>query len=332
LNDPLTVQASRRGRLFLILLLVAVIAAVCAMLFAPREPLARGHRLSHWLRIAAQDGIVTTNEEAAIREIGAAAIPVLLARLHAAKSAREKIIPAWNDLVEAVAPNGSKKTLQTDPTREARLRAEYLNGFRVLGTNAAAAIPALRELLNDEKYASDAIQCLRFVQTDEALAALIPTLSHSNPSVRRDAVLAVADFRERAVRAAEQFATLTNDRDEETARAATWHVGDLLPAQRAIPLLLEKLHDPRPRVVQAAIVGFYAKGPAAEAAMPHIARMFEHDDIKIRRYATNVLVSINPSQVHQFGINTNGMTEHFLQTYQRTRQRLATNTSPWRSW
>jgi hypothetical protein len=66
--------------------------------------------------------------------------------------------------------------------------------------------------------------------------------------------------------------------------------------------------------------------------MPHLARMLENSDLKIRRIATNALVSINPVRAQEFGINTNAMSEYLLQTHERTRQRLATNTSPWRSW
>jgi HEAT repeat protein len=310
-----------------------IIGAILPLLIPSREPSARGRPLSHWLDTLAHapDWEARDNATAAVEEIGAAAIPTLLRNLRADESFRHEIAPIWNAWVER-APYDWQKTLRMDCYRASKLQFHAHHGFSVLGTNAAAAVPALRKMLNEENHVHDAIQCLASVQTDAALTALIPMLSHTNPAVRAAAVNAVIDFGERAVPVAEQIVLLTRDPDEYTAHCATRIVGDLLPATRAIPLLLDRLNDSRPEVVQGALDGFHLRGPLAEPAMPAIARLLTNSEAKTRHRATGVLVYLNPHRVHEFGIQTNGMSENVYLFRERTLRRLATNTSPWRSW
>jgi hypothetical protein len=193
-------------------------------------------------------------------------------------------------------------------------------------------LPHLRELLRDHPRIWIVIGCLQEVQTDEALKALIPLLSHSNPKVRQEALFAVLEFGKRADVAGEEIARLADDENEDTVRRATIYAADFLPADRAIPLLVQKLKDPRPRIARAALDSFIGRGPAAEPVMPVIAEALTSADEKTRKAATNALETINPYRACEFGIDTNGTSEWVYRAYHDVRQRLATNTSSGRSW
>jgi HEAT repeat protein len=333
-EDSSIAPAKPRRRLWAKLLTLGlIIGAILPLVIPSREPSARGRPLSHWLETLVHtiDSDARDDAHAAVEEIGNAAIPTLLRNLRADESFRQKIAPIWNNWVER-APYDWQNTLRMDAYRASKLQLRAFHGFDVLGTNAAGAVPALRKMLNDENHVHDAIACLARVQTDAALAALIPMLAHTNPAVRAEAVNAVINFGPRALAVAEQIVLLTSDPDEYTAHCATRVVGDLLPASRAIPLLLDRLNDSRPSVVEGALNDFCFRGPLAESAMPAIARLLTNSEPKTRQHATGVLVYINPHRAHEFGIQTNGMSENVYISRERTLQRLATNTSPWRSW
>ena len=317
---------------------IVVIVGLAFSLRGPREPATRGKPLSHWLeRLQAakwsgdNEGGERTAEQA-IREIGPAAVPVLLSKVRAKEGYRDWIAGRWNRHVLPLAPERWRPRLEMEMFPARRLHAQARDGFRLLGTNAAAAVPDLRELLRDHPRIWIVIGCLQEVQTDEALKALIPLLSHSNPKVRQEALFAVLEFGKRADVAGEEIARLADDENEDTVRRATIYAGDFLPADRAIPLLVRKLKDPRPRIARAALDSFIGRGPAAEPVMPVIAEALTSADEKTRKAATNALVTINPYRACEFGIDTNGTSEWVYRSYQDVRQRLATNASSGRSW
>jgi hypothetical protein len=141
LNDhSVIVPAKRRRRLLLTLASVGVaLGAVLAFLLTSREPYAREHPLSYWLAAAAEgtNEAVRTNADAAIKEIGAAAVPTLLHHLKADGGFRGMIGPWWNEFAEnlSLAPGFEIEIPSTD-----HLHAQALHGFSVLTTNAAAAV------------------------------------------------------------------------------------------------------------------------------------------------------------------------------------------------
>jgi hypothetical protein len=220
-NDrALSVRARSKHRFLKLLVLGIVVVVFATVAFrGPREPFAHGHSLSHWLEISdlRTDFSVEGPAEQAIKEIGAAAVPVLLSKLRAEPGWRERIAPRWNKVVERLLPE-TPKALVIDLRRVNRLHSHALTGFYVIGTNGATAVPTLRKLLRDDTHVVDAIRCLQYIQTDEALTALIPMLGHSNALARLDALFGVVAFDDRAVRAREEIARMTKHPDEETAR------------------------------------------------------------------------------------------------------------------
>ena len=325
------------------LVIVAVIVGAVISLWVPRELTAQGKPLSHWLQVAysnSYDGLYAsasevaarTSAENAIKEMGPAAVPVLVRKVSEKEGAWIWFARLWNRNVVQHAPETWRPLLEMDAFRVQRHRAEGRIGIEILATNAASAVPALRELLRDDARRLVAIRCLGAVRTDDALMAIIPMLRHAKSGVRAEALDAVLGFEERSVLAAEEIVRLTDDEKEDTALKATRHVGNVLPADRAIPLLLRKFDDPRPVVARAAVRLFTGRGPQAEPAMPAIAAAFKSPDLQTRQFATNALRTINPYRATEFGIDTNGISSSYYQLYDRVRERLATNTSSWYSW
>jgi HEAT repeat protein len=323
----------KRGklRIGLVALLLVGVTVVIATILNIDEPIANQRPLSEWLAIAAdgssENKAARTNAEQVIRSFGSTAVPFLLKRLETGSDWRERFGPKWNQFVRKMGYYGA----MVDLYRSDEIRSQAQTGFLILGTNAASAVPRLRKLAHDSRYADDVARALGRIKTEDALDALIPLLSHANPRVRTSAVNGIASFdnRERILRVAPEFVRLTDDPDEDTARAATYYVGNLLPAERAIPVLTKKFKDPRPKVVHFALGSFFGAGPHAEPAMPIIATMLTNSDEETRRIATNVLLTINPYRAPEFGVATNGLEERLYQIHHKIRQEFATNNVPY---
>ena len=319
----------RELRVGLAILLVIGTAVVITRSRSTSELLVEGRSLSEWLAIAAdgssQNKAAQTNAQQVIRNLGSAAVPFLLKQLETPPGWREKFGPVWNRF----AMNRGWWNRLVDVYRANKTREVSLTGFEILGTNAATAVPKLRELARDQRYARDVADSLGYIQTEQSLDLLIELIKSSDPRVRFSSVYSIMHFenRERVARAVDAVIPLTDDADEETARAAIALATALLPANRAIPLLTNKFHDPRPVVTRRAVGEFIFAGPVAEPLMPIIAMMLTNADENTRRIATNALITINPYRAPEFGVITNQLEGHVYKTYHRIREQYATNKS-----
>jgi len=100
-----------------------------------------GKALSSWLVLLQSTNLVEREEaEAAVREIGTNAVPILTAWLSHRDSAPEKWLSGW------LARTG---VFTRDRFSENYYRSKALCGFRVLGPTARPAISDLRKLIVD---------------------------------------------------------------------------------------------------------------------------------------------------------------------------------------
>ena len=137
-----------RTRIIIWSLLLAAAALVALAWFSFREPRARGEPLSYWLQLGtgSVDDIFTgearnsPDSEAAVREIGAKAIPTLLAKLRATDSPWKEKTYEWLN---------KQDFYKFEPTWEQEERAQGLYGFRILGSNALSALPELEKMFWD---------------------------------------------------------------------------------------------------------------------------------------------------------------------------------------
>ncbi|MGO9468319.1 MAG: HEAT repeat domain-containing protein [Isosphaeraceae bacterium] len=158
----------------------------------PREPVYQGKALSAWLddRRATPQGPVVLSDQAvaAVRAIGPAAVPTLLAWLRASDSSfsrSAKILLEWRLKLPVRVPTNQDK----------RMRAMY--GFRALGSAASAAFPELVAIAldsPDEWQRGDAINALTDSDAD-TMRRIAGSLKSPDREVRLRAVFALSCIR-----------------------------------------------------------------------------------------------------------------------------------------
>lgn len=160
----------KRRKLLTLLACIAAISGIVYFAARDTEPEYQGRSLSRWLMIYYEsdrpdrDIAKRRLAAAAIREIGTNALPRLLAwtRYEA---------PAWHSNISRALPRGV--ALRAGNSRPARStvyrnvhRAQAAQmGFRLLGTNAAGAIPELTKISQNSTHPQTAARAVRILQS-----------------------------------------------------------------------------------------------------------------------------------------------------------------------
>jgi len=186
------------------------------------------------------------------------------------------------EAAEAVAP---LTELLKDGSAKVRGRAVWALG--AIGAAAKPAVPAMAELLKDpdetvRRLVVQAVQAIR-PGPEVAVPLCIKLLEDPDPAVRARVLSAIAQAGAKAVPALVE--ALKNDKAAYWACLVLREIGP--DAKDAVPVLTEKLKDPRPEIRREAVLTLGAIGPAAEAAIPQIAGLLA--DQHARNAATFVL-------------------------------------------
>jgi HEAT repeat protein len=227
----------RRFSIVAISLLVILLVANIPKLFEPHEPSYRGRTLTSWLDgIDANPDPEDGPEEAAIREIGTNALPILLTWVRSHDSALKT---SWVGFVN------QQDWLPLHPVF-ARSRSEYAaSAFQVLGSAGAPAVPGLLRLLHDRdpRIRADAAFCLGEVQSGAKLA--IPDLGRA-----------------------------LTDTDEDVRRQTAWALGNIHEdADEVVPILLHELPENSLGVQYAIVYALAQFGPEARSSLPTLVRL-----------------------------------------------------------
>jgi len=242
-------------RVSIALLLLAVAGAGMWWLVTPRtvEPVYEGKTLSQWLErhVPTSSADPPYNSpgwhraENALRKIGTNAIPALVGMIGARDPPRPVIkVREW----------AQRRRLIKTPYRYAMQRneeAEY--AFKVLGTNAAAAVPGLIRIYED-----------RVSPSSQRCAAL--ALGNIGGPAQAAVPVLLRDFKS------------TNDQVRFYAVSAVLHIGGE-PAI-VIPALRSVLKDPYPGVRWNAVVALSMFGDKARAAVPDLLEALDDQSIK----------------------------------------------------
>ncbi len=253
---------SRRWRISLALLLVAVLAALASSLFSAREPAYHGKRLGVWVEQYYQEfdswkRTGTSEARTAVRTIGTNGLPALLRMLGATD-------PPLKRKILALAKKQSLVTLPMRPAEHYRWLAGW--GFSALGPMAKPAVPAIIELLKDKDPAVRAAAAHAFSSIGPEAEAAVPALvrcldDRNNGLLQINAMMALGSIH-------------TN--------------GEL-----AVPVLIEYLEGPRREwnywscAIQA--LSLYGEVGQADAAIPVLQRLVEDPDPNIRDAAARAL-------------------------------------------
>jgi HEAT repeat protein len=150
-----------------------------------------------------------------------------------------------------------------------------VHGFRLLGTNAQSAVPALIEIANQNisrESQRDAIMALGYIG---------PPSKEAVPSLLRFATNA-----DREVRDVTMFALGRTHAE----------------ADRVVPVLINALHDPKFGVREGAVVALGLFGPDAKAAGPALVKYLNSAEEFYRPPITNALKAIDPVAAAKAGV------------------------------
>src|SRR5436190_16177893 len=193
---------------------VAVVLPVSLILaiWLRLEPRHEGKTLTEWLSQPWDERVSDEDTAAALRAMGPRVLPTLLDWLQQ----RDSRMKRWIAMLADKQPFFELKLERADMRRETSVA-----GLRLLGTNAASAVPTLSKLIDDPELGDAALNGLAAIG-EPASPVLLSALTNRLPSVRNTAIGLLVD---------DSFIELPG----------------------AIPALLRTIHDDNPQVQTAAI-------------------------------------------------------------------------------
>lgn len=190
----------RRGkRLFLAIILLAVVCLVAARAFRTRGPHYRGRSLSSWTeRLGSSLGEPNPEAEEAIRGIGTNALPYLLkwitqpSESHPFRAAVDRTVFRLPDF-----PGNGRILNWARQDPEENLADGAALAIGALGTNAQAVVPELFRLMNSpgsdtNLVSSRCYSALAYCHTDSAMPMYLAQLANTNAPNRKDAAFLIA--------------------------------------------------------------------------------------------------------------------------------------------
>ncbi len=238
-----------------------------------KEPVYKDQPLSEWLLVMESQHWAHHHEipagmeqpENAIRQMGTNAIPVLLDILGATDGNKW-----W--VLEKLKSRNFRKTYNDPAANLDILTKVAVDGFGILGTNAASAVPQMTKLLHKYDSCSVAAQALALVGP-KGIAALTNGLSDANGGIRGGIIWVIG---EKAPMDSNTVARLMIGclKDPYNRGEAARYLGGKDPAL-AIPALLPLLdEDTNFDVIVGASRALSSYGAAAEIAVPKLLSIF----------------------------------------------------------
>lgn len=290
-----------RGRIILGPVWLALTALLVVAWLCFREPRAGGEPLSYWLRLGAEpdrlDEAATPSpeSEAAIRSIGAKAIPTLLAKLQTTD-------PSWKEKTYHWLNKQGIYSFEFTPDYYERTAAIY--GFTILGSNALSALPELERIFWNTNTSWEAAQAL--AQLGRAsLPALRAGFTNSDTGIRRAAVISIMNNTNLTLATLPDMRSLRHDSDRLVATAALRQLMFHSTREEATRLAIEILEDNRARWRGTVLSLFNQVSIHTNQVVPVLVRLLEDPDPRLRRVITNTLKQLDPVTAAAAGVDTN---------------------------
>jgi hypothetical protein len=284
----------KRGSL---LLLIPCLAIVIGLLTLPRrehEPLYQGQPLSHWVLLSQRDDR-SDEADKAISEIGTNALPLLM------KWIRYEL-PGWRGkLAKDNHPILQRFVGSFGTTKRELLADASLGAFRILGTNAASAIPELTGLMRNASTPQTAFRAMVALSQigTNGLPPLISAIQNPQYPLRQKAVLTIvfmpASPASCAVTTPLLIQCLSNTTDQRIPPVAAMGLGrDKYAPQLAIPALARCLVNAgaSEQLRCAAVQSLARFGAQATNALPELTNALTDSSLTVRSAATNAIEKI----------------------------------------
>jgi hypothetical protein len=288
----------RRRSLYLFLAGALLLGALTPLVIPSREPRYQGRTLTSWLLQAENSSILYLEVDShvppavdAVRQIGPAAIPDLLAWIEHPTPLMEQELDALRHLAPGITNTKSRKK---DRAVLAML------GFQILGPAASAAVPELTRLMKDPNATQPTREAAMFALArlgTNGLPSLLEALANTNQPARRLVAYAVGSMQYLGTNASPAVPVLVNllkDQEEQIATRAATALGDLaIEPSLTIPALTNALRDPRPFVRASAASALAHLGEQARPAIPALTEALSDPKLQVRAAATNALLLIS---------------------------------------
>jgi HEAT repeat protein len=256
-------------RLPFVLAVLAVLGALAWQIFRPREPdpIFEGHRLSYWLGRCPRTESFTA--QAAVRDAGTNAIPMLLRFMRAYNSAFKRKLIALAEKQNFMA---SHFVSDDDHWR-------VVNRFEALGPDGRCAVPELLRIYQKDPSPDSRIFIIMALSNigptaKETIPLLISETANSNSHMRSQVILDLGRMR--------------------------------VQSELVVPVLLKSLSDPDRTVWWYAVQSLGNFGPQAKAAVPRLIELRQsltgNRDLWLREKIERTLHKIDPIAAANAGI------------------------------
>jgi hypothetical protein len=303
----------KKQQTVLFLLMFAVLVCLAAVLW-PREkqPKYEGKSLLQWILLhelstgadsvhnSQYDPGMLQESEEAIRQIGTNALPWLIRWIRCEPSGskwRTELLNAVDKLPNGLGETRLVDSLLSDPVARQEIAYE---GFRLLGTNASAAVPELTRLVDEHQSPSVSSYALRALAElgPDGLPPVLEILANPNDPNRSAATRvfhANRNLGTNAVLAVRLLAECVRDTNREVAIGAAESLGRLgLEPETAVPALAARLQDPTDEVRFVCARSLAWFGERARPALPALTIALHDSNFEVRHYATNTLAKLSP--------------------------------------
>lgn len=238
---------------------------------------------------------------AALRAMGTNAVPMLTRRL-SEKEPFSRQVRVW---LGGHLPGqmGRAFTKNLKPVFYADIRSTAARGLTLLGTNAAAAAPALLKALHDpeREVIWNAASALGEIG-EPAVPGLIPLLDDPNYLVRHASVFALGQVGRPALSAAPALVRRVAEKNNEVRASALYTLSRI--GQAAGPAVLQLVKESRGEARRAAAKALVAVHPRGHLTLPILVEMATDPEAASRAVAIEALSLLRIT-------HTNAMTVYF---------------------
>jgi hypothetical protein len=290
---------------------VIAVVAVCFFCLREQEPSYNGRTLSEWLEIynttwpydrfgnryEGADEAQQKEALIAVQKIGTNAIPYLLKWVSAKGSrGREAFDTVLDKLPERIFLFiGPEVTMNLAD----RKRGRAGNGFQILDTNAAAAVPELRQLFNSGNYKTEiqlpayCLRCTGSAGLNVLAAAICDNETNAQCIAALDEIGHIKSFDTNAEPVINALLHGVDAKSILVSRKAIGRLGHLaIYPERVVPVLAKRFGSTNVYIRTDVVRALSRFGTNADSALPVIEAALNDDDEIIRETAKLALLVI----------------------------------------
>lgn len=298
----------KRDLVLLTLLCVTGAAAVFFLAESKPHALYDGRNAYEWAArlIWPPDQKSKDEATAALRAMGTNALPLLRQRL----AHKEPFLHKARVWLGARLPGqmGRAFTKNLKPISYASIRSTAANGLKVLGTNAAPAVPDLIRAMHDPEPQVKVDTASALGETGApAVLPLIPLLKNPDPSVRHLTAYALGQIGQPALAAVPALVQCVGEKNEAIRSSSLYSLSRI--GAIAGPAVLKLVKENRGETRRNAAKALVAVHPRGHLTLPVLVEMASDSDPASRAVAIESLMSLRITHTNAMAVYIAGLTD-----------------------